>query len=102
MSCLILYPCQWCNDEIDNHDGSRLDDHYYYWYRHFISYYETQKILHRPQQLQIPIGKIIDLDRPSKHVHDSLSMLGAGTTIKGGEVKLIYVPKSDLPMKLCE
>ena len=30
----------------------------------------------------------------------SSCLLGTGTTIKGGEVMLIYVPKSDLSMEL--
>jgi hypothetical protein len=46
------------------------------------------------------IWKIIDLDSSNKHVHDSLFVLGTGTTINGDEVKLIYVPKSDLSMEL--
>jgi len=46
------------------------------------------------------IRKIIDLDSHNKHVHDSLSVLGAGTTIKGGGVKIMYVPKPDLPMNI--
>ena len=46
------------------------------------------------------IWKIIDLDSSNKHVHDSLFVLGTGTTINCDEVKLIYVPKSDLSMEL--
>jgi hypothetical protein len=44
--------------------------------------------------------KIIDLDSSNKHVNDSLFVLGTGTSIKGGEVMLIYVPKFDLSMEL--
>ena len=81
MTCLIYkYQCQWRNVQIDNHVGSQFDDHYYNWYRHFISYY--------------------DLDSSNKLVHDSLFVFGTGTTIKDDEVKLIYVPKSDLSMEL--
>jgi hypothetical protein len=51
MTCLIYkYQCRWRNNQIDNHVGSQFDDHYYNWHRHFISYYKTQQILHRPQQ----------------------------------------------------